>query len=194
MMRGGEYLELRARVVALGYGDEIGWQQTVTAPETSRDFAIEAIFVICNSGMRATVARGIFEKVMAALDAGEPVGTVFSHIGKIAAIEDIWFRRCWWFGEYLKTKPEDQIAFLETLPWIGPITKFHLAKNLGLDVAKPDRHLERIATAAGTDPHTLCARLSEVTGDRIATVDLVLWRAAERGLIDTKALMDEAER
>ena len=61
-----------------------------------------------------------------------------------------------------------------------PITCWHLAKNYGHDCAKPDRYLTRIAGAEGT--HDLCARLAKETGDRIATVDLVIWRAANLGL------------
>ena len=78
----------------------------------------------------------------------------------------------------------NKVAFLETMPWIGPVTKFHLAKNFGLDVVKPDRHLARIADAHHSDPHTVCAEIAEATGDRIGTVDY-LWRAAALGILDT---------
>jgi len=74
------------------------------------------------------------------------------------------------------------MAFLASLPWIGEITKYHLGKNLGtLDTAKPDRHLVRIAGAEGA--HALCARLARATGDKVATVDVVIWRAANLGLL-----------
>jgi hypothetical protein len=55
-----------------------------------------------------------------------------------------------------------------------------------MNVAKPDRHLERIAERTGETVADLCARLAAVSGDRIATVDYVLWRAAESGLIVTR--------
>ena len=73
------------------------------------------------------------------------------------------------------------MAWLQTLPFIVPITVYHLAKNYGFDCAKPDRHLVRIAGAEGT--HELCARLARETGDRIATVDVVIWRAANLKLV-----------
>lgn len=41
----------------------------------------------------------------------------------------------------------DALDALKVLPWIGDVTKYHLAKNIGLaDVAKPDVHLEWCAT------------------------------------------------
>jgi len=36
-------------------------------------------------------------------------------------------------------------AFLMSLPYVGAVTWRHLAKNLGLPVAKADRHLVRLA-------------------------------------------------
>ena len=71
---------------------------------------------------------------------------------------------------------------METLPWIGPITKYHLARNLGIDVAKPDRHLVRLAKRFGYNESTgvqqMCEELAERTRDRIGVVDVVLWRYA----------------
>jgi hypothetical protein len=103
-------------------------------PRDRDEFAREAIFVICNSGMRFTVAEGIFRRVVAALNIGKSAHTAFGHKGKASAIDDIWNRR----GELLALfrRAADKVAFCETLPWIGPTTKFHLAKNFGVDVAE----------------------------------------------------------
>jgi hypothetical protein len=69
--------------------------------------------------------------------------------------------------------------FLCSLPYFGPATSRHLGKSLGLDIAKPDRHLSRLAKATGfTDAQGLCEALASVTGDRVAVIDLVLWRYA----------------
>ncbi len=71
------------------------------------------------------------------------------------------------------------VDFLKTLDFIGPITCYHLAKNIGLDVVKPDRHLVRITEATKfANPHDLCSLIAEMTGDKITVVDLVLWRYA----------------
>ena len=88
------------------------------------------------------------------------------------------------FRRYLQT--DDLIAFCETLPWIGPITKFHLAKNLGSNVAKPDVHMLRLAKLSGTTAQELCERLSRETGYRAATIDLILWRACADGIIHSR--------
>jgi len=71
------------------------------------------------------------------------------------------------------------VDYLRQLPFMGPATSFHLAKNLGLDVVKPDRHLVRIAEATGhSTPDELCQEIAREVGDRVAVVDLVLWRYA----------------
>jgi hypothetical protein len=82
--------------------------------------------------------------------------------------------------EFLKADIERRgIEALRQIPFIGPVTVYHLAKNLGMDVAKPDRHLCRIAAAVEFDrPADLCAVIGSAVGDRVATVDLVLWRFA----------------
>jgi hypothetical protein len=71
----------------------------------------------------------------------------------------------------------DPIHSLQRFPLIGPITVWHLAKNLGLDVAKPDRHLVRLAKACGFEGvHDLCQHLSEMHKESVKVVDLLLWR------------------
>lgn len=71
----------RAVVAELGQQgqDDIEWAENCAPPVDAEDFASEAIFVICNSGMKNTVARRIYEKVMGALKCGESAGTVFGH-------------------------------------------------------------------------------------------------------------------
>jgi hypothetical protein len=105
---------------------------------------------------------------------------VFHHPGKISAIGDVaTIIAETGFETFRDRLRNDGLNELQRLPFIGPITRFHLAKNLGLDVVKPDRHLVRIARAAGfTDPEAMCRVVAEVTGDRLATVDVVLWRFA----------------
>jgi ribose 1,5-bisphosphokinase PhnN len=76
---------------------------------------------------------------------------------------------------------------LAELPWIGPVTMHHLAKNLGTDTAKPDVHLERLARRDRTTTHKLCQRLARETGYRIATIDSVLWRACADGVLSSQA-------
>jgi hypothetical protein len=112
------------------------------------------------------------------------VTKVFGHQGKAAAIDDIWRRRRELLAGYLAAN--DKIEFCASLPWIGNITKYHLAKNFGAQVAKPDVHLQRLADREGIGPQALCERLSVSSGYRVATVDLILWRACANGIMNSR--------
>lgn len=165
--------------------EDVAWSETVGEPNDAEDFALEAIYVICNSGMRFTVARGIYDRIVPVLKAGRSSREVFGHAGKCGAIDDIWARRELLYDEFLCVPDDCRVEWLGGLPWIGEITKFHLAKNFGVDCVKPDVHLARLATALGTDPDTLCADLAKATGFRKATIDLILWRACATGVMDS---------
>lgn len=181
--------DLRSIIADLGdiASDDIMWSETIRPPETPEDFALEAIFVICNSGMKNTVARRIFDRVVALVQAGRPAREGFGHVGKVEAIETIWRDRASLHKRFLtETTDEGRLSMLASLPWIGDITKYHLAKNFGVDVAKPDVHLQRLADREDTTPQALCERLARESGYRIATVDLLLWRACATGLIDSR--------
>lgn len=182
------YLNLRKSVVDAGYEHDIEWAQTVLPPKTAEDFASEAIWVILCSGMKEQIARKISRKVWGAIDAGLPVSSVFGHKGKSAAIETIWKERDFLFAAFQSVQDQDKVEFCRTLPWIGNTTKWHLAKNYGVDCAKPDIHLVRVSDHYKTTPFDLCARLSKETGDRIATVDYVIWRACNLGIINSQVL------
>jgi hypothetical protein len=177
---------LERRICEAGYGGDIDWSETVSEPKDAEEFAREAIFVICNSGMRFTVAQGIFERVMRRLQVGGSAHDAFGHKGKSDAIDRIWRDREELLAAYLDAP--DKLAFCESLPFIGGITKYHLAKNFGADVAKPDIHLQRLADWEGTTPQALCDRLARESGYRASTVDVILWRACAIGLIDSRAL------
>jgi hypothetical protein len=163
--------------------EDIAWAEQLGPPETADDFALETIYVICNSGMRYTVARGIYDRVVAALRAGRPAGSAFGHSGKAAAIDAIWRDRAALREAYLAAA--DKVAWCAELPWVGGITKYHVAKNFGADVAKPDVHLQRLADLNGCSVHELCAGLARETGYRVATVDTLLWRACATGVLNS---------
>lgn len=165
--------------------DDIEWATYgCGAPRSGEAFARETIFVIANSGMKNTVARGIYERCMTALEAGRPVIGVFGHKGKAAAMERIWRERDTLQAAYLAA--EDKLAFCESLPWIGKITKYHLAKNFGAQVAKPDVHVQRMADREGCTAQQLCERLAAETGLNVSAVDTVLWRAAATGVLNSR--------
>jgi hypothetical protein len=180
-MDASKYFDLKAAVLERGFADEISWAEDIQPCESADDFALEHAFVVCNSGMKAQIAVVIYRKVRAALLAGRPVVEVFGHKGKAAAIEHVWASRAQLFAEF--TAAADKLTFLESLPWIGGITKYHLAKNFGVPCCKPDRHLVRIAEGYGTTPEALCRRLADETLNSVPVIDTVLWRAANLGML-----------
>ena len=170
-----------------GEGD-VNWSENIDPPNSADFFASEGIFVICNSGMKAETARGIFERVMDALRGGGSASDVFGHKGKSKAIDEIWRDQEELFAEYLKlTSDNSKINWIEDLPFIGKVTKYHLAKNFGIDCPKPDVHLERLAKLSDETVFEMCSRLSCETGLRKATIDVVLWRASAFGVIESKS-------
>jgi hypothetical protein len=175
------YLAVKEKIINAGYANEIEWAENLKLCDNADDFFCQYMWVILNSGMKNQVARSIEEKIYQAWEAQQKAGYVFGHKGKAAAIEQVKEYRGFYFSEYLRA--ENKIEFLKTLPWIGDITKYHLAKNLGHDCCKPDRHLMRIARASETTPDELCKSLSASTGDKIATIDSILWRAGNLGFI-----------
>lgn len=167
--------------------DDIRWSESLRPPRLSVPFALEVVFVICNSGMKNTVARRIFDRVEQAIVQGQPVIDVFGHRGKAAAIEQVWRDKQQLLAGYLAADGlPARLAYLESLPWIGGITKYHLAKNFGEDVAKPDVHMQRLADREGCTVQQLCERLAAQVGLRVATVDTVLWRACANGVLDSR--------
>ena len=185
MITVGRFRQLEAELRERGYGRVIEWSETIAAPANAEEFAERSIYVICNSGMRVTVAAPIYTRCMEALKELGSVNSVFGHAGKASAIDRIWEEREGLFAAFLGS--DDQLGFLQTMPWIGPVTRHHLAKNLGAGQAKPDVHLQRLARRNRTTVKRLCARLARQTGYRAATIDTVLWRACADGIVDSAA-------
>src|ERR1700679_1375047 len=138
-MKKVDYIAIKSQLIIDGYGDEIEWQtnlKPVTEPEVFRD---EAIWVIFNFGMKEQVARIIWKRIKDAWKNNNQTSTAFGHKGKVSAIDFLLKNYVDLFYQYAYSL--DKLSFLEGLPFIGTITKYHLAKNLGHDVVKPDRHL-----------------------------------------------------
>jgi AraC-like DNA-binding protein len=182
-------------VRAAGYDWEIKWQKSLDFKSFSEtDFLREAAWVILCSGFKESTVRKHFDYISMCFCDWESSYEIISHrelcvttafscfrnknklnaIAKIAEIIDHHG-----FSNFKLMVQQDPILKLMELPFIGPITSWHLAKNLGLNVAKNDRHLLRIANHFGySDSHSLCAKLSEYTGVSSSVIDIVLWRFA----------------
>ena len=189
------YVKAKRAVLAAGFGWEIVWQRTRAAAGFSEpDLLREAAWVILSAGMRESVIRSKFPAISesflhwrAAADIARSAELCihsalqhFGHESKVRAIGSV--------AELVNDKGFDRVVeeiqanpftALQQFPFIGPVTTFHLAKNLGIRVAKPDRHLSRLAERCGyADTQTLCTNISEFTGDPVDVVDVVLWRFA----------------
>lgn len=165
------YQRAYAYVVSAGFHREIEYTRQLRFDKVNDEiFLMEYAFVVLSAGMKNQVAQRIFSKFTKNLD---PM--VVGHIGKRGAIVCAIKEHHQWLLQLRIAS--DKVSYLETLPWIGGITKYHLARNLGLDVVKPDRHLVRLATTFRyPDPATMCQAISEETGERVGVVDVVLWR------------------
>lgn len=184
---------------ALSYVDtpelkrELAWQEAVNFDEFSEsDFLRETAWVILCSGFRESVVRRVFNYISLcycdwesaeAIVAADPncrvtAFSVFRNRAKLAAIVDAAHHLVGTgFEAFKQATIDDPISTLKQIPFIGPTTAWHLAKNLGLDVAKPDRHLMRLSAKwAFEDVNHLCSMVANETGQSVKVVDLVMWR------------------
>ena len=189
------YLLAKRVVIECGYGPELRWQASCNVDEvTESDFLREYAWVTLCSGMRERVVRAKFSSISECFHDWDSATRImedpescrrlaltrFRHSGKINAIIRVASMiDSAGFPALKKEILDEPLKTLQRLPYMGSATSRHLAKNLGLPFAKPDRHLVRIAEASGyRDVQQLCKDLSRLTGDSIQSVDLALWRFA----------------
>lgn len=189
------YFLAKKYVIKKGFGNELDWQDARDFKTlTEHDFMCEISWVILASGMNDKVVKKVFPHIQKAFFDFKSLPyilehkqkclqnalTVFNHTGKVSAILQI--------AEYLlmhtlaDTKQrilKDGILFIRTFPYMGQATACHFAKNIGIDIVKADRHLIRISSSLGFDnPAQLCKAISLQVQEKLATIDLVLWRYA----------------
>ncbi len=189
------YLQAKRDVIGAGYEWEVAWQERASQePITERRLLAEAGWVILSAGMSERIARRLFPSLSASFFEWESAARVLRHRNAcrrraltvlryerkidamLAFCEHVYRNGHEEVGRRLRVEGPDTI---QGLPYLGPATSRHLAKNLGVAIAKPDRHLLRISSAAGfRSPEQLCVRVAEVVGDDPSVVDVVLWRYA----------------
>jgi hypothetical protein len=189
------YIEAKDIVINSGYKHEIQWQLNLANKDfTEKDLLKEAAWVILASGFKTKIVEQFFNFISLCFFDWENADLIvnnkeycrelalqrFNNYKKIDALINV--------AIYIKTNGfelvhkniiNDPMSELLKLPYIGNITVWHLMKNLGINVAKPDRHVVRIANNFGyTCIQQFCSEISKLTGDPIAVVDLILWRFA----------------
>lgn len=189
------YLFAKKYVISKGYASEIDWQSSLSYESIDEKiFLHEMCWVILASGMNDKVVRKIFPVIKSIMFDFESSALIcekkqsclnnalktFNHYGKISAILYVAEYIQQYSFEIVKLNLKNKgIEFIKTFPYMGAATSFHLAKNIGLDVVKPDRHLIRLSTLLGFEtPNELCSIISIQIQEKVSLVDLVLWRYA----------------
>ena len=189
------YLNLKRLLIERGYADEIDWCTDLDFEGTTEtEFLREAAWVVLSSGFRESVVRTCFPGVSEAFmewcsardisrcreQCERGALEAFGNRKKICAIGEIVGRVAEEGYERVKMGVRcGGVNWISGLPFMGPVTSFHLAKNIGMPVVKPDRHLVRIAERVGREsPLAMCSEIAAIVGDRVNVVDLVFWRYA----------------
>lgn len=188
------YLSAKEYVIKEGYANEIDWQYSCSYKNISEStFLREAAWVILSCGMKEQIIRSKFNELSKVFHnwqfaqiiiydtyCREKALKIFNHPGKIDAILYMAKFISENGFEHLRTRLKlDGPEFLLRFPYLGPATSLHLAKNLGLNVSKPDRHMRRIAENLGFENvDELCEAISDQTDETIPVIDIVLWRYA----------------
>jgi hypothetical protein len=139
------YHVAKSAVIAAGYQSELDWQAAVSLETlTEPDFLQYTAFVILVSGFRSAVVNRIFPAISTAfLDWSSAASLtenattcladasrIFRNQTKLTAIVHLCRHVAdTGFPAVHKAIRTQGIAYLRILPFIGPVTVFHLAKN-----------------------------------------------------------------
>lgn len=116
-----------------------------------------------------------FERVMEVCDNRQKAKAVWTTAKLLA--QEVGLAQGGWdgFKEARLSSPEK----LQGLPYVGPVTCFHLARNIGLlECVKPDLHLVRMAEHWGFPDCVAMCEAMRPEGMPLGIVDLILWYAA----------------
>ena len=176
------YHKARLFVIKEGFSDEIKWcRERYFKNIDKKEFAFEYTFaVLASSGLREQVVRKNYNKFLDAAKEGKsPFATVNNQRQRNALIH-VWSDLDKIFKTLkLQVMDEEKIEYLDTLPQIGPKAKYHLARNLGIDCVKPDRHMERLAENFHyPTPLAMCKDIQRqlIEQERVGVIDVILWR------------------
>ena len=188
------YLSAKSAILKSAFAMELVYMPECVGDISECKFLREFAWVVLSAGLAERVVRSRFDGVSESFfnwrSAEEITGSAqiciskalvhFAHERKIRAIaEGAKLLNEKTFQAVRTEIHKDPFVQLRQFPYIGPITAFHLAKNLGVDTAKPDRHMNRLCAAAGfTHVEDFCTSIALFVGDDVRTVDTVLWRFA----------------
>lgn len=152
---------------------------------TPQDFFREYIWVVYACNFKATHLEQLWERLYSAYGCYETMDvsrkqTVLNVINNErkwnAVYRTALMMQGFGWDEFRKLFV-DEIESMTALGFIGTQTKFHLARNLGFDVAKPDRWMRRIANKFGWENVSyMCEYLAKKHGIKAKEVDIILWK------------------
>lgn len=158
-----------------------------------QQFLGEYCWVVFASGFKNAIVREKFPAIeetfhnfdpkrIAAMDAIDPETLAIRHAGKTNGfIKGCGRIATEGFAAFKARIAADGADVLEELPWIGPITKHHLAKNIGFNTAKPDIWLVRCAEACDATVEELVRYLVDTFPPvKKHEVDTILWTYCEQ--------------
>lgn len=206
------YLQVRLKILGLDSDrksfDEIHEILNNDITLSPDEFAFECFYVICVAGFKQDYAKIMCNKIINFVKNNEKftiedLSTIYKNKLKIKAIKNVWdYRALYNYNFYNCETVEDKVDFLGTLPYVGNITKFHLARNLGLNFVKYDIWIQRLGVALyGAEEFVdkvnntkllpeikyycdiMFDEIQKKTNEKVGFIDVVLWRACQKGLI-----------
>lgn len=178
---------------------------------TPEEFAEEVFYVICVAGFKQTTAKKMCNKVKDYIKEHQnpqfdDMIKIYGNVNKINAIIKVWNNRVdLQKNFYSLSTPEEKLDFLSKLPHIGNITKYHIARNLGINFVKYDIWIQRLGVALYGDEEyvekvsnsrlnpkikEMCDKmfstLESQINEKIGYIDVVLWKACQQGLLVIK--------
>ena len=169
-------------------------------------FASAVSYVILASGFNQNTAKKIHKIIMPLMNQNPTIDDLkkfFKNDVKLKSIIKVWQNKNAFCDEYYSCKNLDEkISCLKKLPYIGDITVNHLARNLGENVVKYDRWIQRLGALYAGNPGVfklidngklnsqikqycddMFAHLEQETNLPRGYIDVVLFKSAQNGLI-----------
>ncbi len=199
-----EYFKFAHDFTTKNYNNELNHILSTKFEEVDADkFFKEVLWVIHTSGFSAKAVSKFYPKLLKSYtdlsenEIGESlperiskldkkkviteISKIVNNPEKISAVYEVSkkIEKEGWGTFKSQIKPD--LSFLQSLPYIGKITKYHLARNIGfLGVVKPDLHLERLASVWGfNDSLQMCNHIkSDFPEIELGIIDLCLWYSA----------------
>lgn len=173
------------------------------------EFAFECFYVVCVAGFKQDYAKKMCNRVIDFIKGSDfeftedTLAQIYGNKMKVKAIKQIWDNRDLYQNKFYSLKTtKEKVDFLGSLPHIGNITKYHLARNLGLNFVKYDIWIQRLGVALyGNDNlvskvnnskllpeikyccDIMFDKLNKETSEKVGYIDVVLWRSCQKGLL-----------